>query len=83
MLIQGDTGHMVEERDSKPCMLQPGIVGGRRIFSFYCLVSVHLAEVVISHDSAAAPVGRTSCSRFGASIEYWEEGGTRAGWTGI
>lgn len=56
VLVQGDTGHMVEERDSKPCVLQPGIVRGRRMFSFSCLVSVHLAEVVISHDSAAAPL---------------------------
>lgn len=79
VLIQGDTGHMVEGRDSQPCVLQSGTVGRRRIFSFSCLVSVHLAKVVISHDSAAAPVGRTSCSRFGANMEYWEETGIRTG----
>lgn len=42
------------------------------IFSFLCLISVYLADVVTSHDSAA-PVGRTSCSKSMASIEYWEE----------
>ena len=82
MLIQGDIGHMVEKRDSRPCLLGSGVVGGGRTFSFPCLVSVHLADVVISHDSAA-PVGRTSCSKSGASMEHWEEGGTKAGWTGI
>lgn len=82
MLIQGDTGHVVQKRDSRPCLLRSGVVGGRRIFSFPCLVSVHLADMVISHDSAA-PVGRTSCSKAGASTEHWEEGGTRVGWTGI
>lgn len=82
MLIQGDTGHMVEKSDSGPCLLGSGVVEGSRIFFFPCLVSVHLADVVISHDSAAR-VGRTSCSKSRASMEHWEEGGARSGWTGM
>lgn len=82
MLIQGDTRHVMEKRHSRPCLLGSGVVGGRRIFSFPCLFSVHLADVVTSHDSAA-PVGRTSCSKYGARIEHWEERRTRAGWTQI
>jgi len=80
--IQGDTGHMLEKRDSRPCLLGSGVVGGRRIFSFPCLISVRLADVVISHDSAA-PVGRTTGSRPRASMECQEEGGTGVGWTEV
>lgn len=76
MLMQGDSGHMVEKRDSRAGLLGSGVVGT------VCLVSVHLADVVIFHDSAI-PIGRTSCSRSEASMEHWEEGGTRAGWAGI
>lgn len=76
MLMQGDSGHMVEKRGSGAGLLGSGVLGT------VCLVSVHLANVIISHDSAV-PVGRTSCSKSEASMEHWEEEGTRAGWTGI
>ncbi|CAN0166371.1 unnamed protein product, partial [Bubo scandiacus] len=57
--------------------------GEERLRALFGGVSgLHLADVVISHDSAA-PVGRTSCSKSRASMEHWEEGGTRAGWRGI
>jgi len=49
----------------------------RGFFSFPCLLSVPLADVVIAHDSAA-PIGRTSCSKPGASTGgRWEPGGWR------
>lgn len=47
-----------------------GIWGcGRRFFSFPSLVSVSLADVVTSHDSAS-PIGRTRFSKPGASMEH-------------
>lgn len=51
-----------------------GVVEGR-FFSFSSLVSVPLADVVTSHDSAS-PIGRTSFSKSGASMEHRGKGGT-------
>lgn len=59
----------MEKRHSRPCLLGSGLVGERRIFSFPCLFPVRLADVVTTHDSAA-PVGRTSCSKYRARIEH-------------
>lgn len=78
-LIQSGTEHMVGKR---PSLLRLEAVE-RGFFSFPCLLSVPLADVVIAHDSAA-PIGRTSCSKPGASTGgRWEPGvGERSVWYG-